>query len=241
MTEIPVDQIIVASGAGRSEAELVALARDRSEAAYAEIIRRHNRRLFRIARSILKNDAEAEDAVQDAYVQVFRHLERLRDEASLSGWLARIAVTEALGRLRRRRPTVTLDEVDGAMEDQDSNMTADPLAGLRPQDPEASAARREVRAVLEQAVDRLPTHFRMVFVACAVEQMSIEEAAACLGLPANTVKTRFHRAKRRLRQELGAELAATLADTFPFGGVHCERMTARVLARLADLTREARG
>ena len=217
-----------------NDAGLAAGARRRSSAAYAAIIRQHNRRLFRIARSILKDHADAEDAVQDAYIQVLRNIDTLRDDTRLSAWLGRIVVNEALGRLRRRRATVELETIEGA-EAHELTMVGDPLGTLRPHDPEACAARSEVKALLESAIDGLPLHFRMVFVACAVEQMSIEEAAACFGLPENTVKTRLHRAKRLLRRALGNELEAALPESFTFGGSHCEAMTERVLAKLAEL------
>jgi RNA polymerase sigma-70 factor (ECF subfamily) len=226
----------IAATTPHSDAALLAEARQGREAAYAAIIRRHNRRLFRIARGILHNDAEAEDAVQDAYVQAFRNLHTLREDSSLSTWLGRITANEALGRLRRRRPTVGLEVLDAAMETQGAGMIGDG-GELGIDDPERAAARHEVRDILEDAIDRLPVEFRSVFVACAVEQMSIEETASCLGLPQNTVKTRYFRAKRRLRNMLGADFAAAVPESFAFGGEHCDRMTARVLARLADLKR----
>ena len=234
MTENAAEPVAAAGPPISADAEIVARARAHDEGAYAAIIRRHNQRLFRIARSILKDDAEAEDAVQDAYIQVFRNLDSLREDANLGAWLGRITVNEALTRLRRRRPTIGLEAVDEAMETRDSGMTADPLGTIQPQDPEAMAARSEIKTVLEHAIDRLPTHFRMVFVACAIEQMSIEEAASCLALPRNTVKTRFHRAKRRLREMLGADILSALPESYAFRGKDCDRMTARVLARLAD-------
>ena len=234
MTEDTADPVSAAGPPISADADIVARARAHDEGAYAAIIRRHNQRLFRIARSILKDDAEAEDAVQDAYIQVFRNLDSLREDANLGAWLGRIAVNEALTRLRRRRPTIGLEAVDEAMEARDSRITADPFGTLRPQDPEALAAHSEIKTAVEHAIDRLPTHFRMVFVACAIEQMSIEEAASCLALPQNTVKTRFHRAKRRLREMLGAEILSALPESFAFRGKDCDRMTARVLARLAD-------
>jgi RNA polymerase sigma-70 factor, ECF subfamily len=215
-----------------SDADLCAAAQQGSEKAYAAIIRRHNRRLFRIARSILKNEAEAEDALQDAYVQAFLHIDKLRDAVNLSAWLGRITANEALGRLRGRRRTVTLDEVE-EKEAYDDAIGNDILGQVRREDPEATVAHKEVGTILEKAVDDLPQNFRMVFVACAIEQMSIEETATCFSLPPNTVKTRFHRAKRLLRQSLGAEFAAALPDAFPFAGTRCDQFTARVLARLA--------
>jgi len=217
-----------------SDPELVERIRAGDTRALEALMRRHNQALYRTARAILRDDTEAEDAVQDAYIQVLRNIETLRDDTRLSAWLGRIVVNEALGRLRRRRATVELETIEGA-EAHELTMVGDPFGALRPNDPEASAARSEVKALLESAIDGLPLHFRMVFVACAVEQMSIEEAAACFGLPENTVKTRLHRAKRLLRRALGNELEAALPESFSFGGSHCEAMTERVLARLAEL------
>jgi RNA polymerase sigma-70 factor (ECF subfamily) len=227
-----IDELPGSATVAQSDADLCASAQQGSERAYAAIIRRHNRRLFRIARSILKNDAEAEDALQDAYVQAFLHLDKLRDATNLSAWLGRITANEALGRLRRRRPTVGLDEIE-EKEAHDDSIGDNVLGSIRREDPEAMVAHREVGRILEKAVDQLPQNFRTVFVACAIEQMSIEETAACFSLPPNTVKTRYHRAKRLLRQSLGAEFAAALPDIFPFAGTRCDRFTARVLARLA--------
>lgn len=219
----------------RSDAELCASARQGSEQAYAAIIRRHNGRLFRIARSILKNDAEAEDAVQDAYVRAFINFAELRDPARLASWLGRIAANEALGRLRGRRRTVTLDEI-ADRGPQDDEIGASAVAIAPRQDPEAAVSHKEVSAILESAIDRLPTHFRMVLVACSIEQMSIEEAASCFDLPLNTVKTRLHRARRLLHKTLGAEFAAVLPDVFAFAGARCDRTTARVLVRIASIS-----
>jgi RNA polymerase sigma-70 factor, ECF subfamily len=225
-----------AAAAVRTDAELCTQARQGSERAYATIIRRHNGRLFRIARSILRNDAEAEDAVQDAYVRAFLNIGDLRDPGSLSGWLGRITANEALGRLRGRRRTVTLDEIANMDPLGDEIGPAAAAGAEPPRDPEAAVARKEVGTILESAIDRLPTHFRMVLVACAIEQMSVEEAASCFSLPVNTVKTRLHRARRLLRQSLGAEFAAALPELFSFGGARCDRITARVLARLASVS-----
>jgi RNA polymerase sigma-70 factor (ECF subfamily) len=223
----------------QSDAELCVAAQQGSEKAYAAIIRRHNRRLFRIARSILRNDAEAEDALQEAYVQAFLNLGRLREPARLSPWLGRIAANEALMRLRGQRRTVTLDTIE-EKEAHDDGIGIDMLGSVKREDPEARATQHEVRTIMEKAVDRLPPDFRMVFVACAIEQMSIEETAACFDLVPNTVKTRFHRAKRMLREALGAEFAAALPDAFPFAGARCDQMTAQVLARLAAARARAR-
>jgi RNA polymerase sigma-70 factor (ECF subfamily) len=227
--------IPTSAGMARTDSELCLQARQGSEQAYAAIMRRHNGRLFRIARSILKNDAEAEDAVQDAYVRAFLNLGELRDPASLAAWLGRITANEALGRLRTRRPTVALDEIEN-MSPHDDALWPGAFDPMPHDDPEATVTHKEIGAILEAAIDKLPTHFRMVLVACAIEQMSVEEAASCFSLPLNTVKTRLHRARRLLRQSLGAEFAAALPDLFSFGGAHCDRITARVLARLASIS-----
>jgi RNA polymerase sigma-70 factor (ECF subfamily) len=210
---------------------LVALALRRDEAAFRLIMQRHNRRLYRIARGVLGNDAEAEDVVQETYLRAFTHLDGFRGEAGLSTWLTRIALNEALGRIRERRPTTDLRQLDAMTEQGESRVIFLPSA-RQDSNPEASAARAEIRHLLEQAVDRLPRPFRSVFVMRDIEEMSVEETAAQLGLRPETVKTRLHRARRLLRQSLNETLAATLVDTFPFAGARCARIQAAVLDRI---------
>jgi RNA polymerase sigma-70 factor (ECF subfamily) len=209
---------------------LVALALQRDEAAIRLIMQRHNRRLYRVARSVLGDDAEAEDVVQEAYVRAFTHMDSFRGEARLSTWLTRIALNEALGRLRQRRPTTELHEIDAMDEQGEARVIFLPSA--RQDNPEASVARAEVRRLLERAVDQLPVPFRSVFVMRDIEEMSVEETASQLGLRPETVKTRLHRARRLLRQALNETLASGLADAFPFAGTRCVRMTDAVLDRL---------
>jgi RNA polymerase sigma-70 factor (ECF subfamily) len=210
---------------------LVARALQRDEAAFRLIMQRNNRRLYRIARGILGNDADAEDAMQETYVRAFTHLEGFRGEARLATWLTRIALNEALGRIRERRPTTDLDHLDAINEQGESRVIFLPSA---PQDsnPEAAAARAEVRRLLERAIDQLPHPFRSVFVMRDIEDMTIEETALQLGLRPETVKTRLHRARRLLRQSLKETLASTLVDAFPFAGARCARITETVLDRL---------
>jgi len=210
---------------------LVALACQREEAAFRLIMQRHNRRLYRVARGIVGNDAEAEDIVQETYLRAFTHLEGFRGEARLATWLTRIALNEALGRMRERRPTTGLDHLDGINEQGESRVIFLPSA-RQDTNPEASAARAEVRRLLERAVDQLPPPFRSVFVMRDVEEMTIEETAHQLGLRPETVKTRLHRARRLLRQSLDETLASTLVDAFPFAGARCARITDAVLDRL---------
>ncbi len=210
---------------------LVALARAGDPAAFREIMRRHNRRLFRAARSVLRDDAEAEDAVQEAYLRAFRGLDGFRGEAGLSTWLTRIALNEALGRLRRRRATLGLEAVEAAQEGGGANVVMFPTAQTGGE-PEGAAARGEVRRLLEEAIDGLPEAFRVVLVARDVDGTSVEETAQVLGLRPETVRTRLHRARRLLRAALDARLGDALRDTFPFDGARCARLADRVLERL---------
>jgi RNA polymerase sigma-70 factor (ECF subfamily) len=210
---------------------LVELARTSESAAFREIMQRYNRRLYRIARSVLRDDSEAEDVVQEAYLRAFAHLDRFRGEARLSTWLTRIALNEALGRLRRRRPFVDLAAVDAINDQGEARVIFLPSA-RQDGDPEAAAARAEVRRLLERAVDQLPDPFRTVFVLRDIEELSIEETASHLGLRPETVKTRLHRARRLLRQSLDKTLSSALADVFPFAGARCARITEAVLDRI---------
>jgi RNA polymerase sigma-70 factor (ECF subfamily) len=216
-----------------SDAELVALARRGAAAAFRAIMERNNRRLYRVARGVLKNDADAEEVVQETYLRAFAHLDSYAGSSALSTWLTSIALNEALGRLRRRRTMIDIDDIAATgQDDTTARVIPFPLAQPATSDPEHSAARTEIQRLLERAIDDLPDVFRTTFVLRFVEQMSVEETAACLGVPEETVKTRVHRAKRRLRQALGAQLASTLADTFPFAGARCARISDTVLRRL---------
>jgi RNA polymerase sigma-70 factor (ECF subfamily) len=194
-------------------------------------MQRHNRRLYRVARSVLNDEDEAEDVVQETYVRAFTHLDGFRGEAQLSTWLTRIALNEALGRLRRRRITVGLKDIDAINDQGEARVIYLPSA-RQDSDPEAAAARTEVRRLLEHAVDQLPEHFRVVFMLRDIEEMSVEETASHLGLRTETVKTRLHRARRLLRQSLDRTLSSAVSDVFPCAGARCARMTEAVLTRL---------
>lgn len=212
------------------ERDLVARARRFDKAALRTIVRLNNRRLFRVARSILKDDAEAEDAVQDAYVRAFTHLASFEGRSSLSTWLTRIVANEALGRLRRRRPMATLDE------NADSGMATILAFTSQPQtDPERIMAQTEIQHLLERAIDVLPDVYRVVLVARVLEEMSVEETAELYDLKPETVKTRLHRARALLRADLEAQLGPKLMQAFPFDGWRCERMADSVIARLEAL------
>lgn len=223
---------VVATGLdGLDDRALVERARNRDGAAVRLIMQRHNRRLYRVARSVLNDEAEAEDVVQETYVRAFTHLDAFRGEAQLSTWLTRIALNEALGRLRRRRITIGLKDIDAINDQGEARVIYLPSA-RQDSDPEAAAARAEVRRLLERAVDQLPDPFRMVFVLRDIEEMSTEETAAHLGLRPETVKTRLHRARRLLRQSLDSTLSSVVNDVFPCAGARCARITEAVLTRL---------
>ncbi len=214
-----------------SDAELAARVRGGEPALFELIMRRHNRRLFRIARGILGDDAEAEDAVQEAYVSAYFKLEQFRGPDGFAGWLGQIVVNQALGRRRKRLRLVTssleaLDEAahrDAAAVDMKS-----PDGG-----PEAELHERQLRRLLEQAIDGLPMAFRVTFVLREIEQLSVADTARFLGIEEATVKSRMHRARRLLQRDLTSEVAAVLRGAFDFGGERCDRIVAGVLGRIS--------
>ncbi len=217
-----------------AEADLVRLAQQGVREAFRVIMQRCNQRLFRVARAVVRNEAEAEDIVQEAYTRAFAKLDTFRGEASILTWLTRITLNEARGRLRTRRKMVDLNEIDDA---QGSRVVLFPSMAAA-ETPEANAARMQIRHLIEQAVDELPEGFRVVFVMRDVEDCSILETAAFLDIKPETVKTRLHRARRLLRTALDEKIGTGMKGAFPFLGARCERMTAAVLARL-DLPQES--
>ncbi|MBB6407936.1 RNA polymerase sigma factor [Mesorhizobium sangaii] len=210
----------VASG----EMQLVRRALAREGDAFRTIIKTHNQRLYRIARGVVRNDSEAEDIVQEAYVRAFAHLDAFRGDSSLATWLSRIVINEALGRLRKRRRTVAMPE----------NPQAEIIRfPLNPSDdPERTMAQRQILQLVEQATDSLPDVYRTVFVARVIEGLSIEETADLLGVRPQTVKTRLHRARALVRKALDDQIGPVLLDAFPFAGRRCERLTNAVMRRL---------
>jgi RNA polymerase sigma-70 factor (ECF subfamily) len=213
---------------GPDDAEMVRRALGRDETAVRTIMQANNRRLYRLARGILRNDAEAEDVVQDTYVRAFTHLDQFRGDSSLSTWLSRIAMNEALGRLRRQRPGVEWSELEKSA--PQAQIIPFPLASS--DDPEKSMAQREIRDVVEHAIDELPEPFRLVFITRVIEGMNVEETAEILGLKPETVKTRLHRARNLLRDNVERKIGPVVMEAFPFAGRRCERLTEAVLKRL---------
>jgi RNA polymerase sigma-70 factor (ECF subfamily) len=198
---------------------------------FERVMRRHNRMLFRIARSILNDDAEAEDALQEAYLAAFRNIGSFQGGAKMSTWLARIVINEALGRVRKRDrgavvvPFAVLGPGEaGREEDSMADPTAEP--------PDAAAMRGELRRLLERRIDELPAQFRTVFILRDVEEMTVEEAAECLDIPEATVRTRAFRARTLLRESLSRDIDFATLRAFEFAGQRCDRIVATVLARL---------
>lgn len=209
-----------------SDEDVVARVRAGDTPLFEIVMRRYNQRLFRAARAILRDDADAEDAVQQAYLAAYAHLDQFAGAARFSTWLTRIAIREALGKLRtrKRRGEVALD--DGAEESMGKGDAKEPAS------PEAEAERRELGGILEAAVDALPESYRVVFMMREVEQLSTQETADCLELSEEAVKVRLHRARGMLREGLFAKVDRSLGSTFPFLGARCDRIVAAVLAKL---------
>ncbi|WP_287290468.1 RNA polymerase sigma factor [Mesorhizobium sp.] len=210
--------------AASGEMQLVGRALAREGGAFHTIIKMHNQRLYRIARSVVRNDSEAKDIVQEAYVRAFAQLGDFRGESSLATWLSRIVINEALGRLRKRRRTVAMPQ----------NLQAEIIKfPLNPSDdPERMMAQRQILELVERATDRLPDVYRTVFVARVIEGLSIDETAELLDVRPETVKTRLHRARALVRKALADQIGPVLLDAFPFAGRRCERLTAAVMQRL---------
>ena len=217
----------IASSAG--DADLVRRALARDDTAFVTIMERHNRRLYRIARGILQNASEAEDAVQEAYLKAFTHLSGFRGDSSLATWLCRITMNEAVGRLRRQRPVVGLETFEARR--SEAEIIPFPQTMIS-SDPEQTMAQREILRLVERATDNLPEIFRIVFMTRVIEGMSVEETADLLGLKPETVKTRLHRARKLVREELDRQIGPVVMDAFPFAGRRCQRMTHTVMQQL---------
>jgi RNA polymerase sigma-70 factor (ECF subfamily) len=203
--------------------------------AFELLMRRHNRRLYRLARATLRNDAEAEDALQDAYLNAYKAIAQFRGDARLLTWLSRLVLNECFARMRRdaRRQNV-LPMLDDCPDDEQMSTAVDPMNIHDCSAPDQAAARAEIRALLERKLDALPTGFRTVFVLRSVEEMSVEETAQCLDIPEATVRSRHFRAKVLLREAIADEIGKIGPEIFEFGGTHCDGVVAAVLARLRD-------
>jgi len=215
---------------GLSDADLVVKILAGDEAAFTLLMRRHNQALYRTARSILKDDAEAEDAVQEAYLLAYKAMPGFRGDAKLSTWLVKIVVNECIARARKRTRRAEVIHLDGEthahIEAAEGHMNE-----ATPEEPERAALQAEARRLLEAKIDKLPDAFRTVFVLRALEEMTVEETASSLGIAEATVRTRYFRARSLLREALAREIDFAFDKAFSFAGARCDRIVAGVLAR----------
>jgi RNA polymerase sigma-70 factor (ECF subfamily) len=210
------------------EPALVAAACDGDPAAFETIMRRHNRLLFRTARGIAADAAEAQDVVQEAWLHAFTRLGSWRGEARLATWLARIAINAALDSQRKRGRLVALD----ARDDDEETATEPTMTTAESDTPEGAVERSQLRELLQAAIEELPPILRSVFILRAVEEMSVDETAYCLHVSDAVVKTRYLRARARLREALGQRIEAQAPQAFAFAGARCDAVVAHVLAEL---------
>ena len=201
--------------------------------AFELLMRRHNQILYRTARSILKDDAEAEDAAQEAWLLAYRAIGNFRGDAKLSTWLVRIVVNEAISRRRKRSRGAEVIQLNGETQ-EDREAVEENVNQTLPEQPEHAARRAQTRRLLETKIDELPDAFRTVFVLRALEELSVEESAVALGIPEATVRSRFFRARALLREALSKEIDLAYGDAFAFAGARCDRIVAGVLAKLEE-------
>jgi RNA polymerase sigma-70 factor (ECF subfamily) len=206
--------------------EIVALVRSGETGMFELLMRRYNQRLFRAIRSIVSDELEAEDVLQDVWVRAYEHLNQFLGRASFSTWVTRIAIYEALGRNRKRKRWTPLEDTEGEIVPEANRRQA-------PDDtPEAQAMRGQLREMLKAAVDALPETYRSVFVLREVEQLSTSETADCLEVSEETVRIRLHRSRALLRRELESRIGPAVTELYAFLGPRCDRTVARVLERI---------
>jgi RNA polymerase sigma-70 factor (ECF subfamily) len=216
--------ILEATRADDTDEALVARARARDAAAFELLMRRHNQRVYRVVRSLLRDPAEIEDAIQQAYLQAFSHLDQFGGNARWSTWVCRIAINEALARIRQRGRFVS---IDAASEEAMADFSKGPSG-----DPERVAAGREFGHLVEQAIDGLPDIYRSVMILREVEGMTTEETASVLDVEVDVVKTRLHRARAALREAIEDRVGEQMRTAFTFGNERCDRVVAAVLTKL---------
>ncbi|MBA1149472.1 RNA polymerase sigma factor [Ectothiorhodospiraceae bacterium WFHF3C12] len=221
----PFQALAEADAEANSDARLLREVQRGDADAYELIMRKYNQRLYRVARGILRNDADAEDVVQEAWIKALGRLDQFRYDGSFGAWLSRITANEAYMRIRRTRLEVTdADVIDRHLSTQ---------AAPEKKAPDHALANEQLRLALRDAIEGLPTGFRMVFVLRSLEGLSVQETARSLGLREATVKTRFHRARRMLRDEFEAQMKSAGTELYEFAGERCDRMVHSVLQRLS--------
>lgn len=224
------EAVLTQALAQEDDAKLARLIAAGDRAAFVRMMRLHNRRLYRLARAVLRDDAEAEDALQEAYLAAYKAIAGYRAQASLATWLSRLVLNECMGRQRRQArrnnvaPMFSMTDSDGTEHDMADVKGADA--------PDGALERSEVRALLERKLDALPQAYRVVFVLRCVEELSVEETAQYLGIPEATVRSRHFRARSMLRESLARALDIAEGEVFSFGGAHCDRIVESVLAKI---------
>ena len=216
-------------GDGIDDRTLVERTLHGDRAAFATIMRRHNRRLYRLARATLRDDAEAEDALQDAYLAAYRSLAQYRHDAAFATWLSRVVLNQCYSRLRRTSRRENVIPIAHALDQRELESVADPAEGL-----DAAVMRLEMRRLIERKLDELPGEFRLVFVLREIEELTVGDVAAMLDIPEATVRSRAFRARTLLRAALARELDVAESDAYEFGGARCDRIVGAVLARLQE-------
>ncbi len=196
--------------------------------AFALLMRRYNRRLYRLARATLGDAQEAQDALQDAYLSAYRSLAQFRGDSSFCTWLSRLVLNECLGRLRRSSRRQNVIRMTRLPDDAELDAATSDESGS----PERAADRAQMRQILEHQIDALPESFRAVFVLRSVEELSVEETAECLGIPVETVRSRHFRAKGLLREAMARHVDLAERDVFEFAGARCDQIVTRVLLRI---------
>ena len=212
------------------------------QTAFESLMRKYNGKLFRVARAILKDDSDAEDVLQEAYIDAYRHIQDFRGGSQVGTWLTRIVINHALMRVRKEKRRSVLVPFRSSRANDPERPEAS-VADQRTESPSSGALRAEIRRILERRIDELPLSFRTVFVMREVEEMSVHEIAECLGISPATVRTRLFRARALLREALAREIDVAAVALFAFAGARCDRIVAAVLARVSSepaLKQEAR-
>jgi RNA polymerase sigma-70 factor, ECF subfamily len=233
MTMKPSSSSRAESSKDAADSVLVGAIAQGDHAAFETLMRRYNGKLFRIARSIVKDDSDAEDVLQDAYMDAYRHIDDFRGDSQVGTWLTRIVINQALMRLRKekRRSVIVPFREPGSGEAERAEVD---VADRTTESPSSRLLRGEIRRILERRIDELPLSFRTVFIMREVEDMSVEETAEALGIAPATVRSRLFRARALLRESLAREMDMATVDVFAFAGARCDRIVAAVLLRARD-------
>jgi RNA polymerase sigma-70 factor (ECF subfamily) len=231
MRTVEVDDAAVTPDSTLPDAEIVRRVRAGERALFEILMRRHNQRLYRAARAVVKDEHEVEDVMQQAYINAFTHLHQFEERSQFSTWLTRITLNEAFGRRRKMRLAESMSETSSDRDDHGEFM--DTLISPQP-DPEREAYAQELHRVLEEAVDALPDTYRTVFMLRDIEGLSTRETGEGLGLGEEAVKTRLHRARAMIRRAVTTRIGAVAAGAFQFHAARCDRVVSSVIASIAQ-------